>query len=235
MFRLGDLADNWLRTFLFFVSVYIIYNSFLLRVLEHSRIRRLGHHSHRIYGWIPGDLDLLFQSIRSTMKGSDLIFWGWVFSQGNGESQTAEFRLGGQRFVFTADTENVKAILATQFNEFGKGPGFHDAWRDFLGDSIFTTDGDLWHHSRHLIRPQFVKNRIKDLELIERHVTKLIGHMGGNGKVVDIGNLFYRYTIDVAMDYLLDFNVNSLDEPEAKFADAFAEVQRVQVCFFKVP
>lgn len=28
----------------------------------------------------------------------------------------------------TVDPENIKAILATQFHDFGKGEEFHDAW-----------------------------------------------------------------------------------------------------------
>jgi hypothetical protein len=28
----------------------------------------------------------------------------------------------------TLDPENIKAILATQFNDFGKGDEFHNAW-----------------------------------------------------------------------------------------------------------
>lgn len=30
--------------------------------------------------------------------------------------------------IFTADEENVKAILATQFQEYGKGPQFRIEW-----------------------------------------------------------------------------------------------------------
>jgi hypothetical protein len=28
----------------------------------------------------------------------------------------------------TLDPENIKALLATQFNDFGKGQEFHDGW-----------------------------------------------------------------------------------------------------------
>ena len=37
----------------------------------------------------------------------------------------------------TDEPENIKAVLATQFGEFGKGPQFHEVWKDFLGESIF--------------------------------------------------------------------------------------------------
>lgn len=103
-----------------------------------------------------------------------------------------ELTLASQRFIFTADPENIKAILATQFQDYGKGKPFHEDWKDFLGDSIFTTDGEEWHSSRNLIRPQFVKTRVSDLEIFEKHVSKLITLMRGQGQEVDVSALFYR-------------------------------------------
>jgi cytochrome P450 len=50
----------------------------------------------------------------------------------------------------------------------------------------------------------------------------------GNGRVLDISDLFFRYTLDVATDFLLGMDVKSMSTPRQEFADAFAEVQRVQ-------
>lgn len=156
---------------------------------------------------------------------------------------TVEVKPGGLRFIFTADPENIKAILATQFQDYGKGEPFHEDWKDFLGDSIFTTDLQQWHDSRHLIRPQFIKDRVSDLEVLERHVQVLMNAIanGGvkgakgvatdgvaRGREVSISDLFFRYTLDSATDFLLGQSVNSLEVEEQEFAIAFAEVQRIQ-------
>ena len=37
-------------------------------------------------------------------------------------------RAPGVKPIMTLDPENIKAILATQFNDFGKGEEFHNAW-----------------------------------------------------------------------------------------------------------
>ena len=76
------------------------------------------------------------------------------------------------------------------------------------------------------MRPQFVKDRVTDLEIFEKHVGKLMSHIHGQGREVDIADLFYRLTLDSATDYLLGKSVNSLDDPQTEFASAFAEVQR---------
>ena len=130
--------------------------------------------------------------------------------------------------VFTADPENIKAILATQFGDYGKGRPFHEDWKGFLGDSIFTTDGEEWHQSRQLIRPQFIKDRVSDLKVFEEHTQVLIQQILRKRGGVDVSDLFFRYTLDAATHYLLGRSVGSLETPEQDFAVAFAEVQHVQ-------
>lgn len=170
--------------------------------------------------------------------------WRDLFASVGSNLWTAETRTLGRRLVFTADPENIKAILATQFSDYGKGEPFHREWKDFLGDGIFTTDGDLWHNSRQLIRPQFIKDRVSDLHCFESHMEtffRAIANGGalngedqavdleaGNGKIIDISELLFRYTLDVATDFLLGKDVKSLSTPRQDFAEAFGEVQRVQ-------
>ena len=76
------------------------------------------------------------------------------------------------------------------------------------------------------MRPQFIKDRVSDLLIFEKHVGKLMSHINGQGQEVDVADLFYRLTLDSATDYLLGKSVNSLDDPHIEFASAFAEVQR---------
>ena len=104
-----------------------------------------------------------------------------------------EFSVGGQRMVFTAHPENIKAVLATQFADYGKGEPFHKDWKDFLGDGIFTTDGQQWSESRSLLRPLFIKTRVRDFDIFEKHTAKLMGMVGGKGEEVDVSDLFYRW------------------------------------------
>jgi hypothetical protein len=72
-------------------------------------------------------LDFPVHSTIAIVKNQALEFWDWIFdhtgtsANGNG-SYTAELLLlEDVRIVFTADPENIKAILTTQFQDFGKG------------------------------------------------------------------------------------------------------------------
>lgn len=145
--------------------------------------------------------------------------------------------IAGQRVVMTADDANIKAILATQFSDYGKGEQFNKDWHEFLGDSIFATDGEIWHNSRQLIRPQFIKDRLSDIKIFEKHCSVLIPLLGGGvggGKTVDALDLFFRFTLDASTDFLLGRSVDSLIHSQVAFAEAFNYVQHIQSIIARV-
>lgn len=168
---------------------------------------------------------MVADAVKSTMASRNFEHWRDNYFGAAGR-WTVESRVFNQRIVFTADTENIKAILATQFADFGKGEPFHAEWSDFLGDSIFTTDGSQWHASRQLIRPQFTRDRVSDLHCFESHMKTLFRAIdnggplngedqfvepgSGSGQQVDISGLLFRYTLDVTTDFLLGNDTQSL-------------------------
>lgn len=215
------------------VAVYVLWKV-TQRINIELKIRALGGRAPKIWTWAPWDLDLVAKAIRHTANHTNLQAWQRFFSDRN--RWTVEATPAGVRAIFTADPENIKAILATQFTDYGKGKPFHNDWKEFLGDSIFTTDLDQWHNSRQLIRPQFIKDRVSDLDVFEQHVQILMAQIrkrgqtwdGRQGGELDVSNLFFRYTLDAATHFLLGRSVGSLELEEHEFADAFNEVQRVQ-------
>jgi hypothetical protein len=75
----------------------------------------------------------------------------------------------------------------------------------------------------------FVRERVGDLDLFETHVQKIISLVGpGDGRMVRIDELLFRFSLDAATDYLLGSSVGSLEDHTSDFAAAFNEVQRVQ-------
>ncbi|KAG9997320.1 putative cytochrome 52A4, partial [Aureobasidium melanogenum] len=134
------------------------------RIQEERKIRSLGAHAKTINSWVPFGLGFVARTVRDQYRHDLLAGWYTTFADRSAVHPfTREIRTVGTRLVLTADEENIKAILATQFHDYGKGAQFNSEWHDFLGDSIFTTDGEQWHASRQLIRPQFIKDRVSDL------------------------------------------------------------------------
>ncbi|KAK7920096.1 cytochrome P450 [Apiospora marii] len=117
---------------------------------------------------------------------------------------------GGYAFS-TSDPENIKAVLATRFKDFGHGSTRTGPFGPLLGHGIFVVDGARWHESRALLRPNFAREQIADLESLERHLSLFLSLIPRSGDVtVDLKTLFFRLTMDTASEFLFGTSVDSL-------------------------
>ena len=127
-------------------AVYLL-RKLIRNTLESRRIRRLGARAPVRRTYMPLGLDMLYDAITSALADRNYEFWLGVFTKyGNPANPwTVEAGKGAARLVFTADPENIKALLATQFKDYGKGANFNRDWHDFLGDSecSFLSEGGL--------------------------------------------------------------------------------------------
>ena len=140
-------------------------------------------------------------------------------------------------FICIRDPANIKAILATQFREFNLGdrrPQFFP----LLGDGIFTLDGAGWRHSRTMLAPQFSRDQVAQVRMLEPHVRVLSQHVDRAGSTaVDLQELFFRMTMDVATEFLFGELIGSLKDASvgythrltvpghSRFAPAFNRAQ----------
>jgi len=128
---------------------------------------------------------------------------------------TYGFSIFGAPAVFTADEKNIQAVLATQFKDFDLGVRRIGNFWPLLGGGIFTQDGPAWEHSRALMRPQFAREQVSDLDLEERHVQNMLSvldsqtNTNGWTGLVDLQSLFFKLTLDTATEFLFGESVNS--------------------------
>ncbi|GAD95757.1 cytochrome P450 alkane hydroxylase, putative [Paecilomyces variotii No. 5] len=163
---------------------------------------------------------------------------------------TFEQKVFGRYVVTTIEPENIKALLATQFSDFRFG-NRHREFYPLLGDGIFTLDGAGWSHARALLRPQFTKDQVADLAMMDGHIMKMIDIIPKDGSVFDIQKLFFLLTMDSATHFLFGESVGSLSSSSGVlekstggaqgFADAFNLAQeylaarsRAQAFYFMV-
>lgn len=157
---------------------------------------------------------------------------------------TVRCSLFGTETYQTCDPKNIQAILATQFHDFSLGDRRKNACNPLLGSGIFTLDGRGWEHSRTMLRPQFAREQVSDLDLEERHVQNMMRALPVDGQgwiETDLQVLFFRLTLDSATEFLFGESVDSqikempgydvaADEKdrhqdESGFAQAFDESQ----------
>ncbi|KFY06671.1 hypothetical protein V492_07857 [Pseudogymnoascus sp. VKM F-4246] len=128
-------------------------------------------------------------------------------------AETFLYSTMGSTMVFTSDEKNIQAILATQFKDFVIGEKRRRNFFPLLGNGIFTQDGSGWEHSRSMMRPQFARDQVSDLDLEEQHVQNLMRAIEPNADgwtgTLDLQVLFFRLTLDSATEFLFGESVDS--------------------------
>ncbi|KAH9483075.1 Cytochrome P450 monooxygenase 75 [Psilocybe cubensis] len=193
----------------------------------------------------------LVQDLKNGYPGDLILKWKEMY--GN----VYQLRLVSDNRIVTFEPDHFKAILATQFESFGKGPILHSQLKSLLGIGVFNSDGlciddQRIRFHRTMTRPFFTRDRISDFDIFEDHADralKLAKDRLAEGQAVDIQDLTSRFTLDSATQYLFGHDVQSLSaglpySPESKvqnsteflnhpsnvFADAFLAAQ-IQVAY----
>ncbi|MCJ1307162.1 hypothetical protein MMC25_000808 [Agyrium rufum] len=160
--------------FIFALCVLVAYRLFQLilqRRISNAKARDLGclpprryPHKDPLFG-----LDLFFEINKSLKKGSLSVDNQHRFEQ---IGRTFQVNTLGTAIIRTIEPENLKAILATQFDSFGFEELRKNMSFDLWGKGILNSDGAFWAHSRALIRPMFNGAQIADFEPFRAHVDR---------------------------------------------------------------
>jgi hypothetical protein len=118
-------------------AVLIVVYVWVADFSESRQIAALGARAAKRSSWIPLGIEFIYDAVTHAMRDENYQFWLKTFRDyGNpADPYTIETSVSGRRVLLTSDPENIKAILATQFADYGKGPQFNKEWHEFLGDS----------------------------------------------------------------------------------------------------
>jgi len=122
--------------------------------------------------------------------------------------------------------------MSKSFHNYVKGPVFRDIFQAF-GDGIFTADSETWKFNRDLFHSLF-KQKIFEVFLektihkkVQNSLLPVLDHVHQQGSVVDLQDVFNRFTFDNICSMVLgsDPNCLSVDFPEVAIEKAFNEAE----------
>ncbi|CUM65896.1 uncharacterized protein PRCAT00003546001 [Priceomyces carsonii] len=229
--HLKSLYENWFITLLGCFVIYIVYYNVKIYYLK----RKFNAYQAN---YIPGSGWFFSRNpimMLNAKRNGTLLQVVWKLFEEAGKN----FRIviGGSELFVTLDPENIKAVLATQFNDFVLG--FRNAhFKPLLGDGIFTLDGEGWKHSRAMLRPNFSREKVAHVQSLEAHLQTLAKHIRKHdGFKLDIQDLFFILTVDTSTEFLFGASIHGLKDesigeyPEIdfegrdKFFDSFTASQ----------
>ncbi|KKY31212.1 putative cytochrome p450 52a12 [Diaporthe ampelina] len=162
---------------------------------------------------LPFGIDMVSAALRAEKAK---LFLEWIQERADAMGvNTWRYSALGQTNVITMDPRNVQAVLATNFGTFDLGPQRAGMFWPMLGNGIFTQSAKYWKHSRELMRPQFTRDQVSDLELEEQHLQNMMSALhdriqpDGWTNLVDLQVLFFRLTLDSATEFLLGESADS--------------------------
>ncbi|ECK0296586.1 cytochrome P450 [Campylobacter jejuni] len=128
------------------------------------------------------------------------------------------------------DTKEVKRMMVDEVREFPKSAFLHKLLSPLLGESIFTTNGEVWKKQRELLRPSFEMTRInKVFNLMSEAVADMMDRFSKypNHAVIEVDEAMTFITADVIFRTIMS---SKLDEGKGKkILNAFVTFQEQSV------
>ncbi|EAK7318678.1 cytochrome P450 [Campylobacter jejuni] len=128
------------------------------------------------------------------------------------------------------DTKEVKRMMVDEVKEFPKSVFLHELLSPLLGESIFTTNGEVWKKQRELLRPSFEMTRInKVFNLMSEAVADMMERFNKypNHAIIEVDEAMTFITADVIFRTIMS---SKLDEEKGKkILNAFVTFQEQSV------
>jgi len=139
--------------------------------------------------------------------------------------------LGPRTLTLIGHPDDLRRILQEQPKEYPRGKVV-DPVRPMLGNSLPTTDGEVWRRKRRTMQPAFNKARIAKLTDTMSEVTKRYVDKFAEGERFDTHDLMMRLTRDVIVETMFS---NQLGTDTAELDAAFAVLERYVARYSFVP
>ena len=163
-------------------------------------------------------LDSVYRMLQSVRQNRRNLF---LKEQLDSFGYTFQSKLFGRSEIFTAEPQNLEAILDKDFENFGVEPMRLFVFEPLIGRGLMTTDGAHWAHSRALLQPIFSRTQFTNYLAFETHVARLINLIPKDGSTVDLQPLFAKLALDSSSEFLFGESLGLLSAEPTSVAQMF--------------
>lgn len=185
-----------------------------------QRLRKHGEKAPAAPSWAPFGIDLLATAVRRLISND---FFTWSRELLSVPGRTVSISMIGQDLLMTDAPENIKAVLSTHFSDWAKGETFHTIWEDLMLDSIFASDGALWHANKDMLRTFISKLRSTDYDVTEKHISQLFQNLE-DGESYDFFDQIDRFSLDVVTDVFFGESAGTLTSEKQPVREAVEDM-----------
>lgn len=165
----------------------------------------------RVIGKWPGNIDILLKMMRAFKTSYVLDVYLQLFEEY--QCTTLNTRILWRDTIISMDQQHAKYVLATGFQNFWRGKAQKERMETFLGEGIFNRDDETWKMHRNIARPFLARERFLDFEIFEKFTSStmlLLSSLEASNTPFDAQDIFSRFTIDAASEFLFGKNLDTL-------------------------
>lgn len=139
-----------------------------------EEIAKRGVAPPQVFQWDPFyGLDMAYSQLRALKNHTYL---EWLRKLHANRPKTFSINFFGIKQICTIEGENLKAIQATNFKDFGLEPmrRKNGGGMPFADKGISTTDGKNWEFARYLVKPFFYREVYASIDRVRPYVDKFM-------------------------------------------------------------
>ncbi|KAK7422043.1 hypothetical protein QQX98_001784 [Neonectria punicea] len=158
-------------------------------------------------------LDIVLAQI-GALKGN--YYLPWLIELHANMPKTFEINFFGKRQIYTSEPDNLKAMTATNFHDFGIEPmrRHTKGSMPFADKGISTVDGKDWEFSRFLLKPFFYREVYTSTDRIEPFADHLMALIPGDGESFNMQSLIQRWFLDLTTNFIFGKPMDALANPD---------------------
>ncbi|EEP81631.1 conserved hypothetical protein [Uncinocarpus reesii 1704] len=225
-----DMVPKWSYLF-YFIFFFVITKSATSSISRSLAERRKGYGSVPRYPQLIPIMgfDIAFSMAKSLRNHTFLLWLRMLHDTIPGKAKTFSIDFLGRHMIHTIEPENMKALSATVWKDFGVEPLRRStgASMPFADKGVNTTDGHDWAFSRFLIKPYFLREAFSNTDRLKVHTDNLLSLIPQDGSTFDMQTLMQRWFLDTSTNFLFGESMGCLLYPErAEIAWAMTDILR---------
>ncbi|KAI3969307.1 hypothetical protein MKX01_007347 [Papaver californicum] len=122
---------------------------------------------------------------------------------------------GSSQVLFTCDPQNVEHMVKNKFCNYQKGSEFLETF-DLIGNGIFNVEFEQWKAQRKMAHTRFTSKTFRNTvasvshTIVQDALLPLLSHVAKHDWVVDLEDVFLRFTYDSTFRVIFGGNSNNL-------------------------
>jgi cytochrome P450 len=167
--------------------------------------------------------------------------WLATLYEGSYSGKMSRVRLPGVQLFLVKFPDLIKEVLVEKYDKYPKHKLSETALKPLLGESIFTTNGEVWERQRRMLDPAFGQAKLKEVfPLMVGGAEAMMARLDEvpDGGIADIEMEMTHVTADVILRTILSESLEG--EGARKIFNAFNLFQEkavvmIQLSFFRLP